>query len=115
MPSVLYEVRDYHYRPDLWEAYRRWVEEAEAILRDRFDVAWFGFDAGIPGHLHGSAPVDHPLGPPNVNWIIRWESMEHRDRGWDALLSDPEWTDLWSRHPDPDGYLTVAVRFMEGG
>jgi hypothetical protein len=115
MAEVLFEVRDHRYRQDLWDACLEWADEAAVILRDRFDIVGSGFDAGRPGHLHGSAPVDHPLGPPNVNWIIRWESMEHRDRGWDALLSDPEWTDLWSRHPDADGYLTVAVRFMEGG
>ncbi len=112
MSGKLWEFRDYHYRRDLWDEYREWTGEAMRILRDRFDIAGFWFDSGDEPKLGGSSPMELPLGSANVTWVIRWDDMDHHDRGWAELWEDEEWTAHWAIHPDSDGYLHTSGRFM---
>ena len=112
--EVIYQVRDYHYRSDRWDEYVVWTEEATRILREEFDIVGFWFDAGIPMQTGGSSPVDHPLGPSNGTWVIRWESMEERESGWARMWENREWVNHWDAHPDSDGYLNMSFRFMVG-
>lgn len=109
---MVYEIRDYHYRKDGWDAYRDWGGEAERLLRSEFDIVDFWFDSDIPSEVTGSNPMDLTLGLANVTWIIRWRDMAHRESGWKALWENQEWVDHWERHPDRSGYLQMSVRFM---
>ena len=34
---MIYEIRDYHYRRDLFEDYKKWADEAVPILKDKLD------------------------------------------------------------------------------
>ena len=108
-----FEFRDYHFRPESWEEYRIWATGAIEILREHFDVVGFWFDAGIPSQISGSTPMEQPLGSANVTWILRWDSMEEREAGWETLWDTDAWLDHWSNHPDPAGYLHVSARFLE--
>lgn len=110
---ALIELRDYHYRSDRMDAYRAWAVEAGAFLRDRWDMEGFWIDSGEPPHIFGSDPMDPPLGSPNVSWRIRWPDLERREEEWEALWEDPEWNDLWSKHPGFEGYLQLSVRFLD--
>jgi hypothetical protein len=77
------------------------------------DVIDFWLDDGIESDVAGSAPVVSPNGQPNVCWIIRWPSKEARDEGFAAFAHDPGWREVWAKHPNPDAYLQVNVRFMK--
>lgn len=57
--------------------------------------------------------MDPPLGSANVSSKIRWRDLEEREKEWEALWEDPEWNDLWSRHPGFEGYLQLSVRFLD--
>ena len=33
--TVMYEIRDYHYRRDIFDEYKKWAEAAVVVLRDK--------------------------------------------------------------------------------
>ena len=110
---MIYEVRDYHIRPDIYEAYKAWGEEAVPILRELFDVVGFWIEAGeAHPEISGSDPIGAPIGEANVTWIIRWPDKATRDREIQKAFASDAWKDVWSRHPDPEGYLQSSSRFM---
>lgn len=92
--------------------YREWVHHAAPVLAERFDVLGFWVDDGIPAITMGSDPMELRHGPGNVTWMIRWNTMEQREREWDALWDDPIWNETWARHPGFEGYLHMSVRFL---
>jgi len=111
---VIYEVRDYHYRPDLIGAYRTWAEEAVQVLRAHLDVVGFWVDEGTYEPLvKGSDPFDSPIGHANVTWIIRWESREAREVGYPKAFSGSDGAALVAKHPDINGYRQTSARFMD--
>lgn len=107
------EVRDYHYDQERMDRYRTWAIEAGSYLRELWDMSGFWLDSGEAPRLTGSDPREHPHGAANVTWVIRWDSMAQRETAWDDLWKEPEWADIWSRHPGFDGYLQLSVRFLE--
>jgi len=71
---MIYEIRNYHFRPDLIDAYKAWAK-AEAIphLASQLDVLGFWINSKDAHEVNG-APQDH-LGTANVTWIIRWRDL----------------------------------------
>jgi hypothetical protein len=110
---MIYEVRDYHYRRDLFDAYKAWAEEAVPVLKSQLDLVGFWLDAGVEPEVNGTDPMDPALGQANVTWIIRWESREQRDQRFPEVIASEEWKSVWSKHPDPEGYRQMLGRFME--
>lgn len=110
---MIYEIRDYHYRPDIFDEYKAWAEEAVPVLKANMDIVGFWIDRGIAPEIRGSQPMDSPLGSANVTWIIRWDSKEQRDQDMPKALSTQAWKDVWAKHPDANGYLQMSGRFME--
>ena len=85
---MIIEIRDYHYRRDIFAAYRKWAEEeAVPVLRRHMDVQGFWVDGGIELEISGTNPIDSPIGSANITWIIRWESKEARDAGFAELFA----------------------------
>lgn len=110
---MLFEIRNYHYDRSQWEAFTQWAqEEAVPFLKANLDIVGIWFDNGEPPEIMGSDPMDLKHGTANVTTIIRWESMEKRNQGYQGL--GETWQEIWSRHPDPNGYLHMEVRFAEG-
>jgi hypothetical protein len=110
---MLYEVRDYHYRPDLFDEYQQWADRAVPVLRDLLDVVGFWVDSGEASEVGGTDPIDSPIGHANVTWIIRWEDMQDREENLPKALGSQAWRDIWAEHPDPGGYLQLMSRFMD--
>lgn len=110
---MIYEVRDYHYRKDLFKEYKAWAEKAVPVLKKHLDVVGFWIDTGDAPEVRGTNPVDMPIGYANVTWIIRWENREVRDAQLPKALGHPEWRAVWKEHPDPGGYKQLLSRFME--
>jgi hypothetical protein len=110
----MYEVRDYHYRPDLIREYRTWAEAALVVLRAKLDLVGFWIDEGAhPPEIAGSSPVDSPIGAANVTWIIRWKDKAERDATMARAFTGPDWAEVYAKHPDPNGYLQMSSRFMQ--
>ncbi len=110
---MIFEVRDYHFRPDLLDAYKRWGEEAVPVLREQMDVVGFWIDdVGAAPEIKGSDPINSPIGEANVCWVIRWPDKATRDARLPEVFASAAWKDVWSRHPDPKGYLQASSRFM---
>jgi hypothetical protein len=110
---MLYEVRDYHYRPDLFEEYKAWADRAVPVLREVLDVVGFWVDTGAEPEIRGSDPFDSPIGQANVTWIIRWADRQDREENLPKALGSDAWREVWAEHPDPGGYLQLTSRFME--
>ena len=111
---MIFEVRDYHYRRDIFDAYKDWAKEAVPMLRQHLDVVGFWIDEGqVDPEIEGTDPINSPIGSANVTWVIRWEDKAARDAGMERLFSGEEWQALWARHPDPNGYLQASARFIE--
>ena len=110
---MIFEVRDYHFRRDIFDAYKDWATEAAQMLRQHLDVVGFWIDEGrIEPEIEGTDPIDSPIGSANVTWIIRWENKTVRDAEMERVFSGEEWQALWARHPDANGYLQASARFM---
>ena len=111
---MLYEIRNYHYDPSKYEAYMRWAKkDALPFLKANLDLVGMWVPSGDPPEFMGVDPIPSQHGAPNVTWIIRWDSMEHRNQGHQDLFGGQEWQDIWSRHPDSNGYLHVQITFAE--
>lgn len=114
MSDSIVEIRDYTIDPAWFDAYRKWAASfAAPWLKANLDVIDFWLDDGIEAEVSGSAPVVSPNGQPNVCWVIRWPSQTARDDGWAAVLKNPEWQEIWAKHPNPDAYLQMNARFMK--
>jgi len=112
---MLYEIRDYHYRPDLFAAYKEWARVALPVLRKHVDVVGFWVhDDATPAEIIGSNPQKSPIGEANVTWVIRWESKAARDAGMKEAFGGEDWKAVMAQHPDPNGYVQISARFMEG-
>ncbi|MEO2178026.1 MAG: hypothetical protein ABGY96_28585 [bacterium] len=111
---MLVEIRSYHYDPDQFDAYRKWaVDHAVPYLKANLDVVGFWLDNGEPPEINGKDPMTPKHGTANVTWIIRWESMEKRNEGQKTIFAGKGWEEVFSQHPDPDGYLQLESRFAE--
>ena len=108
---MIYEVRDYHYLPEKFEAYKTWAEEAVPVLKELLDIVGFWVDSGSESELSGSGP-NTPIGYANITWIIRWESREQRDAEFRKRMSSDQWQAVWAKHPDAGGYVQMLSRFM---
>lgn len=109
---MIHEIRDYHYRTDIFDDYVAWAEKAVPVLRVHMDLLGFWVDQGIAPEISGSQPFDSPIGSANVTWIIRWPDMEARKAGFQAAFGSEDWKAVWAEHPDPGGYLQMSGRFM---
>ena len=110
----MFEIRNYHYDPSQFDAYKTWiVEEALPFLKANMDVVGFWMGNVEPPIVSGSSPMDLPHGSANVTWIIRWDSMEARNRFHKEVFNGEDWRKIWANHPDSNGYLQMEARFSE--
>ena len=110
---MIYEIRNYHFRPDLIEDYKVWARSsALPYLSSRMDVVGFWVKTGDPVEVLGE-PQDK-LGPANITWIIRWRDLDQRHAAWAAALATPEWDEVAAKAPGgPASYLRHEFRYME--
>ena len=114
--SGIVEIRDYTIEPERFAEYRAWaVQHAVPWLAANLDVIDFWMDDGIEAEVTGSNPQVSENGQANVCWIIRWPDKETRDVEFSARMGGDEWKAIWAKHPCPDAYLQMNVRFMRGG
>ena len=110
---MLFEIRNYHFNPALFEAYKEWAK-AEAIpySAQQLDVVGFWVSTHDAPVVNG-APQD-TLGSANITWTIRWRDLAQRNDVLPRVLSSPEWQDLFSRVPGGRAsYLRTEAKFAE--
>ena len=95
---MLYEIRNYHFNPDLLEAYKV-CAKAEAIphLSQKLEVLGFWVNTNDAPEI-SDEPLDK-LGSANFMWIFRWGDLAHRNDVMPRALSIPEFYDTLSRVP----------------
>ena len=110
---MIFEIRNYHFKPDLLSAYKRWAgDEAMPYLSRELDVVGFWVSTSDEAEIRGE-PHD-ALGVANVTWIIRWEDLVQRNSTQPQVFSAPEWEDIFSRVPGcVDSYLRIEAKFAE--
>ncbi len=114
MSDAIVEIRDYTIEAEWFERYKVWaIELAAPWLKANLNVIDFWIDTGIPAEVTGSAPEVSSNGQANVCWIIRWESEQARKEGFGAFVKNPEWQEIWAKHPNPNAYLQMNARFMK--
>ena len=110
----MFEIRNYHYDPTKFDAYRQWAEdEAVPFLKANLDIIGFWIDNGLAAEYRGTDPMELKHGAANITWIIRWESKAQRDERFPEVIASDEWQAVWAKHPDPNGYQQMLGRFLE--
>ena len=110
---MIYEVRNYHFDPSLFDEYKAWVRDrAGDYLKREFDLVGFWVNTDIPTEINGEA-LDS-LGSANVTWIIRWQDIGQRNEVLPKVLSTKEWREIFSSVPGGrDSYHRRESKFME--
>ncbi len=110
---MIYEIRNYHFNPELFEQYKVWAKQhALAYLTRELDLVGFWTNLDLPTEVHGS-PMD-TMGSANITWIIRWPDMATRNAEFEAKLSTPEWLDTFAKVPGGrSSYHRMEVKFSE--
>ncbi len=110
---MIYEIRNYHFRPDLIEAYKVWARtRAIPYLATQIDVVGFWASTDDPPEVIG-APMD-AMGSANVTWVIRWRDLAHRKEGLPKALSGPAWEAVFADVPGGGAsYLRLEAKFAE--
>lgn len=109
---MMYEIRNYHIRPDRFADYAKWAETvAVPHLSKVLDLVGFWLDNGAPPQTSGE-PMD-ALGSANVTWILRWRDMAHRDATLPQTFSGADWDAVFAQLPGGmDNYLRFESKFM---
>lgn len=112
--EAIFEIRNYTIDRRWFDAYKKWAAELAApLVKAKLDVVDIWVDDGMESEVSGSAPAVSPNGQPNSCWIIRWPSQAARAEGVEALVESSEFQEMWAKHPNPDAYLDINVRFMK--
>ncbi|MCP5181928.1 MAG: NIPSNAP family protein [Pseudomonadales bacterium] len=109
----MFEIRNYYFRPDLFDAYVAWAKEkALAYLKRELDLVGFWVNLPEPAQIRGQA-MDN-LGSANITWIIRWPDMATRNAAMDTIFTTPEWQEIFKDVPGGiDSYLRMEAKFTE--
>jgi len=109
--AMLFEIRNYHIRPDRLAAYSHWARtRAIPHLAQKLDVVGFWIANGEPSQINGE-PMD-ALGSANVTWILRWRDMAQRDETLPRTFSGPVWEEIFSHlEGGLDNYQRMESKF----
>jgi len=111
---MIYEVRNYHIRPESLEAYRHWAKTyAVPHLSKVLDVVGFWIDlAGEPPTVTVT-PTD-ALGSANVAWVLRWKDRAESEATLARVFGGADWAAIFARLPGGlDNYLRMESRWAE--
>ena len=110
---MLYEIRQYHFNPALFEAYKKWARtEAVPHLASQIDVVGFWVNTQDAPEVRGEA--QDALGSANVTWVVRWRDLAERNAVLPGVLSSPVWQALFTRVPGGiESYRRRESKFAE--
>ncbi len=110
---MLYEIRNYHIRPDRLAVYSNWAKtQAVPHLSKKLDLVGFWINTTEPPQITGE-PMD-ALGSANVTWILRWRDMAQRNETLPKTFSGAEWEAIFARLPGGlENYQRMESKFAE--
>ncbi len=109
---MIFEIRNYHYEPDLMADYKVWANElALPYIREHLDLAGIWVNIDEPALINGKPQDD--LGPATVTWIIRWDDIETRHEVMGKVFANDEWSAIMQRNPGQENYHRTEAKFAE--
>jgi hypothetical protein len=110
---MLYEIRNYHIRPDSFAAYKQWAKSvAIPHLATKLDLVGFWINTADAAEVRGEA--QDARGAANVTWILRWPDKATRDATMATAFVGPEWEAVFAQLPGGfDNYLRTEAKFAE--
>ena len=110
---MIFEIRNYHFEPSRFAAYKEWGErEAIPYLARELDLVGFWVNTEDAPEVRG-LPHDE-IGTANVTWIIRWRDLDQRNEVLPRVFATSEWQDIFSRVPGGlASYLRIEAKFAE--
>jgi hypothetical protein len=110
---MIYEIRNYHFLPDKFDAYKSWAKQrALPYLKRELNLIGFWTNIDAPSEVLG-VPNDS-LGVANITWIIGWNSLEERNETMARVFASDEWKGIFAHVPGGlDSYLRRESKFTE--
>ncbi len=110
---MLYEIRNYHFDPERFDAYKDWARnEALPFLDRELDLVGFWANTGEASEVNG-APMD-AMGSANITWVIRWPDRETRDATMKSVFTGEAWGKIFANVPGGmDSYKRMESKFTE--
>lgn len=110
---MIYEIRNYHFNPELLSQYKDWAKtKAVPHLSRELDVLGFWVNNDAAPEVLGE-PQDK-LGVATVTWIIRWRDLDQRNAVLPRVLASPEWNAIFAHVPGGRGsYRRIENKFAE--
>ena len=110
---MLFEIRNYHFKPSHFEEYKTWARDKALPFLDReLDLVGFWANTGDNNEVDG-VQMDE-LGSANITWIIRWPDRQTRDDQMASVFSGPEWNAIFKDVPGGiDSYLRRESKFTK--
>lgn len=108
---MIYEIRNYHFKPELLEDYKTWAKtRAIPYLSRKMDVLGFWGNTDDDAEIRGQG--QDALGSANITWIIRWRDLAHRNEEMPKALAGPEWESIFADVPGGGAsYLRTEAKF----
>lgn len=109
----MYEIRNYHIRPERLAIYQDWAtNHAVPHLSTKLEIVGFWIENGEPSQINGEA-MD-ALGSANVTWILKWRDMAHRDETLPQTFSGPTWEGIFAKLDGGlDNYARMESKFAD--
>ena len=110
---MLYEIRNYHFDPEKFEAYKAWArDEALPFLSQELDLVGFWANTDAPTEVTGE-PMD-TMGSANITWVIRWPDRETRDATMASVFTGEAWGKIFANVPGGlESYKRMEAKFTE--
>ena len=111
---MIYEIRDYTIEKRWFRKYVYWAENYFIpYAKDRIDLIDFWVYSDLDAEVSGKNPFKSPNVQPNITWVAKFENMVERNNFYENLDNNPEWDEIWNKHPNPDAYIHKNSRFFE--
>lgn len=109
---MLFEIRNYHFEPTLFEEYKSWAKDYALPFLDRkLDLVGFWATEG-ESDVTGVAMDE--LGSANITWIIKWPDRASRDQTMSTLFTGQEWDNIFKHLPGGiDAYRRMEAKFTK--
>lgn len=110
---MIYEIRNYHFEPALFEDYKVWAKEkALPFLDQALDLVGFWANLDEESEVNGE-PMD-AMGSANITWIIRWPDRATRDETMASVFTGEEWGAIFADVPGGlASYKRMEAKFTE--
>jgi len=110
---MLYEIRNYHFDPDQFTAYKKWAREQALPYIDK-TLELVGFWATTEEDSEVTGVEMDQLGSANITWILKWPDKATRDADFAKAFGSDEWRKIFDQVPGGlQSYRRMEAKFTE--